>query len=295
MKVFTFAALLLFSAPIFAQSIEFAPPGATWIYTHEVWDTWQGPSSVTVEKLRYTGNTTVDSISVKVLEMEGRKFHIYQDVNRVYFKREMDTAFVLLWDFGIMPGDYFESGADPLSPFSLVEFECTAVDSEIINGIELRRFHFNVLCGGGYWQQIVSNSRFGVCSDYLVLHLLIDCMFDFPHVYHFCSYSDDALSFYEPTSTGGTCTLVSTVETAAESLLLSPNPVTTDLMVSIPSDITDAQTIRVMDLWGRTLFEQQVAAQQTVISVGDLPNGMYQISLIREKGKSVEKLIMVGR
>lgn len=62
-------------------------------------------------------------------------------------------------------------------------------------------------------------------------------------------------------------------------VLIFPNPVTTMLHI-----ISTGSSLRIVDLFGRTVREQEISSSETLLDVSDLPSGVYLLSLTLDCG-----------
>lgn len=62
-------------------------------------------------------------------------------------------------------------------------------------------------------------------------------------------------------------------------VLIFPNPVRSSLHV-----ISTGSSLRIMDLFGRTVKEQEITSSETILDVSELPSGAYMLSLALERG-----------
>lgn len=62
-------------------------------------------------------------------------------------------------------------------------------------------------------------------------------------------------------------------------VLIFPNPVRSSLHV-----ISTGSSLRIMDLFGRTVKEQEITSSETILDVSELPSGAYLLSLALERG-----------
>lgn len=62
-------------------------------------------------------------------------------------------------------------------------------------------------------------------------------------------------------------------------VLIFPNPVRSSLHV-----ISTGSSLRIMDLFGRTVREQEISSSETILDVSDLPSGAYLLSLTLDRG-----------
>ena len=62
-------------------------------------------------------------------------------------------------------------------------------------------------------------------------------------------------------------------------VLIFPNPVITILHV-----ISTGSSLRIIDLFGRTVMEQEISSSETILDVSDLPSGVYLLSLTLDCG-----------
>jgi hypothetical protein len=48
--------------------------------------------------------------------------------------------------------------------------------------------------------------------------------------------------------------------------------------------ISTGSSLRIVDLFGRTVREQEISSEETILDVSDLPSGVYLLSLTLDRG-----------
>jgi hypothetical protein len=83
---------------------------------------------------------------------------------------------------------------------------------------------------------------------------------------------------------------VSTNDVVWEGFSIFPNPSTG--LVQITSTEFQGTQVYVMDMMGRTLLTTELTSQTTSLPLNGISAGVYQVLLVNEKGKRVEKLLI---
>lgn len=80
---------------------------------------------------------------------------------------------------------------------------------------------------------------------------------------------------------------------AGEKFSITPNPNNGSFMITFAGDFKSANTIKILDTKGQTVFVQHnTAAGRVQLDAGSLENGFYFIVIENEHSKSIEKLII---
>ncbi len=283
---------LLLSTTFFAQSIEFAPPGATWKYVRSEF-TFMGGLNEEFRTLTYLDDEVIDGIPCKTLSGDGT-YYIYQDDDKVYYRHPEDTTFFLMWDFGIMPGESYEVlFHHPMSFEGVGFFTCTGRETVFVNGIELPVIFLDMSCDNGQntYYSLAVNPRFGPMlwsSQWAIPFLVPDnpgCIID-GWSYNMCAYRDNDFGLYA--FNPGFCTIVSVEEPVAYDVVVAPNPATDQVTIQLPADLSDeVLTVQLTDLTGRVVVEQNISAPVSTLAIPAhrCATGMYLLQIKGEKSR----------
>lgn len=293
---------LLFSITAFAQSIEFAPPGATWKYVRSQFTF--GGIDEEFRTLTYIEDDVIDGKPCKTLAGDGL-YYVYQEDDKVYYRHSGDTSFFLLWDFGIMPGESYEVFFHhPMSFEGLGLFTCTGRDTIFINGMKLPVIFLDMSCNSGQdtYYSVAVNPRFGpiIWGQQLAIPFVIPdnpgCIID-GWSYQLCAYRDNELGVYH-TGDPNFCTIVSVEEPIARDVVVAPNPATDQVTIQLPNDLSgEVLTAQLTDLTGRVVLEQNISAPVSTLAIPAhrCATGLYLLQIKGEKSRfKTQKLHLNG-
>ena len=83
---------------------------------------------------------------------------------------------------------------------------------------------------------------------------------------------------------------LNTTDNLSSSLTVYPNPVSSELNIGLPSNLTKA-TYKLFNLTGQTVLSGNISNNSTKVSVNHLTNGVYILELTTEKGVVTKKVI----
>jgi hypothetical protein len=287
---------LLLSTTFFAQSIEFAPPGATWQYTFEYMSS-NGTLESELRTLAYTEDTEIEGVACKKLTGDDT-YYLFQEDNKVFYRRVTDPDFHLMWDFGVQPGQSFTSVYNTPNQSVTFNFTCAGRETILVNGEELPLIVLEYSTSLEQINRIIAvNPRFGPITfgDGYVpfLHPGNPCCFFDMGSYDLCGYKDNTLGAF-PIS----CQISSTGEPVRTDVVVAPNPATDQVTIQLPTDLSgEVLTAQLTDLTGRVVVEQNISAPVSTLAIPAhrCATGMYLLQIKGEKSRfKTQKLHLNG-
>ncbi len=285
--LFLFITFYFFGQAI-AQTPEFAPVGARWTYSQ----TDYAPAPYfeeyprvieVIAKEMYHGKLCskligVDSTTVPI------PLYLHQQHDSVWYYSDRSAQFELLYDFGAEVGEsWVIKGLYAFDDFDSLGVAVDSISLLIVQNDTLRVMHIRLIpapdpphIAYGWGTEIVSrigNTLF-LTPSYSILHL---------GVHEIRCYEDDSLSVHFvpfPCDTIRDIRDISSTQQIAGELELEvfPNPFGSELIFDLKalSGTSSDCRIQVFDLYGRLVFETQVAPGDRIVwRPGTIADGQY--------------------
>lgn len=166
------------------------------------------------------------------------------------------------------------------------------VDSAGISLIDtnhLRYYSFHLLDSCGYQFQGKAVERLGMMDNDIVpfWHCITD-----DHYYSLCSYQDDSFAVYP---SGGCPSLPTSInEINAVSFKVQPNPAQDEITISIDGSLTGA-ILSISNIDGRNIHNTQLISTDNKISVSDLANGLYILTISQNRQQAISRKLLIAR
>lgn len=293
----------------FANSQDFAPIGAQWIYTVEYCfqtPTYCGYYYLNVEKDTLINDKVCRKINKTYTQIgpfdTDTTFYLYGENRQVFLYEAQNNSFRKLYDFNLNTGDTLSVarlGETPLffpepgfsTPAFVVIVDSTSTYE--INGLQLKVQHTSPLQDST--GQLLSYHEF---SNRTIEHIgNTDQFFGHPVIrvlagfygYLVC-YSENGQVLY-----GNPDCIFTSIEKNTEfSWNLYPNPSADFLNINLPHNLNSSITAIISDLQGRELLNQNFNGHQNEISISinHLASGSYLIH-IQQNGKRVGSKLFV--
>ena len=284
---------------IISNAQEFAPVGATWIFTKEYCfsDPLCGYYSIKSTKDSIIHNKTVSVLEKVYWGNEvgvDTTLYMYGENKKVYIYDFLSDAFNLLYDFNLQAGDtiiiqdstdlsgyYF----DPLYSISFFEVKVDSVNEIIIDteNLIVQYTSPTVESQGQFFDKIIES--IGNTSHFLGYSnpIPIGGYLGFLICY------TDAVIYYNPTGTN--CSVGLPKQTINDGILLYPNPFRDEILIS--GIAKKDYNLIIEDLTGKMVHVSNGKADQNVIklNLNFLSNGTYLIKIITNEKLLTQKLI----
>ena len=187
-----------------------------------------------------------------------------------------------LYDFSLSVGDSMFSG--------VYTFVIDSVDTITYKGVPRRTIYNHVNANGYLYQYDVWMEGIGSSIGPLGIWSLAmgPC-----HYSVLCEVSENSVVKYpENNGSGDSCLQFNSIPEVFGSAYLSPNPVSTFLIIQLSSPPTGATYFQLYDALGRQVKREEIISTNTTINRNNLPSGIYfwqleQANKILERGKVV--------
>lgn len=209
-------------------------------------------------------------------------------LRKVYFIQPSATNDTLLYDFTLQVGDTLKTyGSQILAsppPYIMV----TSIDSILIGTSYRKRWIVNqsgIIVNG----QIIE----GMGSTAGLFNWMVNTGAGGEPTDHLYCFSQNNQTFYPYYSSSAVCALVTgikTFQTEASIFQIYPNPNDGNFIVE-PNN-TEKQTLQIFDINGKMILNKLVTGK-TIIHSGNLQQGVYNISLLSNKGVTNKKVVIV--
>ena len=304
----TFATIFVFCiVTLSVKSQEWAPVGATWHYTEEIFM----PTTIDKDYIKF--ESVKDTMYQGMLCRKITKRHdnsctdrpaveyMYSQNDKVYFWDEHFNSFQVLYDFSAGQGDSWVillTDMNPADVDSLI-VKVDSTNTAIINGVQLKRLY------------VTYDFRNETISPYTYRGVLIQSLGDMIFMFNYfqewafgCDgnfasglrcYEDAAIGLFE-TGIAPSCTYVHQLTGinpepgSAQRFSLFPNPA--DQVITIESSITGPVWYTIADLTGRKVKSGLITG--SVIETGNLGPGIYHIFFFQngERFPEIKKLVI---
>lgn len=304
MKKTLLSLLFLSAALALPAQQEFAPIGAVWHYSANIYSLQTPLIFLRLEAVSDTvvqGRICRKLAQTNIFGWPDSCFYLHQQGDSIWFYNPSVDDFDLLYAFNAQPGDEWTHRAPgtPFSPPTERSFRVDAVSMTTINGRELRRLHISSLPHDYYLPistevvDVIGSFHFLLYSFDSFTGMLFDGVYEGPWPTGLRCYSDPELGMYE-TGIASSCEWqgTSTREALAEpeGIRVFPNPAAGAFTVE--NLRPGLVSFDVIDLHGRAIWRGQSAGGRTEIAAGLLAPGMYHLAF-REEGRWIGRVRVV--
>ncbi len=271
-----------------ARAQNWALPSSTWLTTYF----WMSPPSfgtIKVEK-----DTLVDGI---VCQKLGKyvPLYTYSFNDTVYFF--FDGRFRSMYYFNANIGDtvsYWNTYLACTPRDTIIKAVVVGIDSIVLSNQTLRSFHTKIVRDStgltvSVWADTVTYTE-KIGSNYIYPRLYPNCLID-GDSYGICDYGDSTITGFYAGLNQGCLTGIPQSAIQNPQFEIHPNPATTTVTITTPEGAESA-TLTVTDLTGRVVLNPErvwnpfgVAPKTVVLSTGNLPNGIYLVTLTCLSGR----------
>lgn len=304
MKKLLFSLICLLSFyPSEAQT--WFPIGATWYYNVEEGNNLHGYIKYEVVRDTLVNGLNSKIIAQKNVQYDGTtsytgEFVCREENQQVYYLD--NNTFTLMYDFNMQIGDSLKYLATrPNYGYNFCDTIWDAVLETVgtyyNTGLKKQTFKANFYdtSGGRYSGQFEFIERIGQFSvgelggkEFFHPSKIICVMTNDSYSRWLRCYSDSTVAYKHPLMEGYSCdslaqNLVSNINLKKEKILLSPNPTTGIVRLNnLPNGF---QTIRILNIQGAVLREENSSTNSTELDLSAFPTGVYFISLTSEAGE----------
>ncbi|MCB0558865.1 MAG: T9SS type A sorting domain-containing protein [Lewinellaceae bacterium] len=284
----TLSLCLFFSIHSHAQ--EWAPVGAKWYYETYVWSPFWGVGYSAIE---VTGETEVNGIPVKVLEGKcgcaESPLYTYEEQGKVYLYVKALQEFRLYYDFNLSTGDTLITFDDAL--LQEVPLLIDSVSFLDWNG-DIRKVQHIQYLEPGYseWGDRIIE---GIGSNRCLNFIFPTCDPVGGYIRCFEDPNDGVLTL-DPSVPSCTYTPVKDNEPTALGWEASPNPVSSELNITIRQPTALPIHLRLLNQLGQTVGERPLPpfTKRVGWDVESLPPGLYFIAIqVEGKGTEIRKVM----
>jgi hypothetical protein len=269
-----------------AQTVDFAPVGATWVYTQRGFfppPFSETPHVVEVEsKEMYQGQLCSKLVGLNEGTVSD-PLYVYTSNDSVFFYSDFSEQFELLYDFGAEPGEsWIVNGLGTLNDCDSLTVVVDSLSVREVSGVELDVIHVSYPDEPAFyewWDEII----IGIGNTmYLTPNF---GFFEYPPMGIRCyTAGDTSLQFVTyPCDTTFIISSTADVE-EAPTVHLSPNPFSTELQVELELQARSA-ILELYDLTGILRKRAKLLPGITSVAVADLAAGVYLWQVRTEDGR----------
>lgn len=259
--------------------------GAKWYYT-EFGGFTVGGVQLYSRMYESLGDTMVSGVLAKNISGE----YYYEDSNRVYWLRNSDTTFTLLYDFNLEQGDTLVFAKNDTN--APAEYLIDTILYVIVGGDTLKEF---------YTQAINNEAVVWVIGPYIegiggVISLTPRSALADPYPGLRC-YSDTSIGLFKYNYENYPCDETIIWSGIEDALILNvslyPNPASGSLSINLGELPKETLQLEVFSVLGQRMLQQELTKAQTQIDISRLPPGMYLFTLSDKEGRSYSKRLVV--
>lgn len=307
MRIFILITFALHSVVSFAQSIAFPVSDANWMVVQEYPLPGNPPGSGLVTwSYAYDGDTLIgNQLWTRIYESNSLVFvpgdpsnffrgHVYADSGVVYYMSDGQIHPTVMYDFNIQPGDTVKFYQFCCG--SHYDLYLLSIDSVVINGQYHRRFNFAPVI---YYNTSMKETWIeGIGSVHGPLFPKTARLFnhEFPDALTLsCFHLNSVLVYYNPQFPDCYYYGVTGIdESIISSMVIFPNPASSQISVVMPFNNQDNILVRVLSLTGREMSSKYVSEGdgRFEVDVSALQSGIYLLETITGERTLTARLVV---